>query len=536
MVNGGFGSELFTIYYLLFTDLHLLLPILPLDGCQLLRFLADVVKTAAVKERLLGDVVEVAVDQFLERGDRLIDSDVSAGVAGELLGNEVRLRKESLNLSSAAYELLVVVGKFVDTEDRDDVLQFLIALQSSLHASGDCVVLGSHDARVEVLGAGVQRVHGGIQALGCGCAVQIDVSVKVSERRCRSGVGRVVRRDVDRLHRRNRSLLGRSDALLKEAHFRSKGWLVADSAGHTTQKCRNLRTCLHESENVVDEDENVAAHFVAEILGHRKRGQSDSKSCSWRLVHLAEDHRRLVDNGLLGAVLIGELRVLHFQPKVVSFASSLSHAGKDGDAGCFNRDVSDELLNQNCFAQSRTAEESDLSTLVKGDHQVDDFQTGLQDLDLGRLLIELGGLAVDGHLANARAQRLAVIDGLAEKVEHTAEGLFADGNLNGGSGIDRVHAADESVGGGEGDRSDDVVSQVLGDFNDEVDAALLVPDGQSVVDLGQAVAAESAVDNGAEDLDDFASARHGFRVTSSGWVKRAGRPHARQILYLLAPN
>lgn len=63
-----------------------------LDSLKLLGFLHNVVQTTAVEERLLGNVVEVAIDDLLERADRLVDLNVSARGTGELLGNEVRLR------------------------------------------------------------------------------------------------------------------------------------------------------------------------------------------------------------------------------------------------------------------------------------------------------------------------------------------------------------------------------------------------------------------------------------------------------------
>ena len=60
--------------------------------------------------------------------------------------------------------------------------------------------------------------------------------VKVSERGGGSRVGEVVCGDVDRLHGRDGTVLGGSDALLQLAHFLGKGGLIADGGGHTPEK------------------------------------------------------------------------------------------------------------------------------------------------------------------------------------------------------------------------------------------------------------------------------------------------------------
>src|SRR4051812_15291936 len=54
---------------------------------------------ADVQERLLGQVVEVAVDQHLERLHGLVDRGGDALQAGEGLGHVHRLRQEALDLA-----------------------------------------------------------------------------------------------------------------------------------------------------------------------------------------------------------------------------------------------------------------------------------------------------------------------------------------------------------------------------------------------------------------------------------------------------
>ena len=59
---------------------------------------------------------------------------VLAGAAGERLGHEERLREEALDLAGALHGELVLVGELVDAEDRDDVLELLVALEDLLDA------------------------------------------------------------------------------------------------------------------------------------------------------------------------------------------------------------------------------------------------------------------------------------------------------------------------------------------------------------------------------------------------------------------
>jgi hypothetical protein len=51
-------------------------------------------------------------------------------------------------------------------------------------------------------------------------------------------------------------------------------------------------------------------------------------------------------------------------------------------------DVVDQLLDDDRLADTGATEDPDLATLLEGADQVDDLQAGLEDLDVGRLLVE----------------------------------------------------------------------------------------------------------------------------------------------------
>ena len=101
----------------------------------------DVVQTAAHEERLLGHVVVLAVGDLVERLDGLGDRDRRALEAGELLGDVGVLRQEPLDPAGPGDDDLVLLGQLVDTEDRDDVLQLLVALQDLLDPDRAVVVV-----------------------------------------------------------------------------------------------------------------------------------------------------------------------------------------------------------------------------------------------------------------------------------------------------------------------------------------------------------------------------------------------------------
>src|SRR5690606_4409588 len=83
--------------------------LLPRPLAQLVGLAAGVLGAADVEERLLGQVVQLAVDQRLERLHRLLDRREDAGQAGEGLGHEHGLRKEPLDLAGPGDRDLVLL-------------------------------------------------------------------------------------------------------------------------------------------------------------------------------------------------------------------------------------------------------------------------------------------------------------------------------------------------------------------------------------------------------------------------------------------
>ena len=105
----------------------------------------------------------------------------------------------------------------------------------------DVVVLLADDLRRERARRRRQRIDGRIDAELRDRALEHDRRVQVRERRRRRRIGQVVGRHVDRLERRDRSLLGGRDALLQHAHLRGERRLVADGARRAAEQRRDLR-------------------------------------------------------------------------------------------------------------------------------------------------------------------------------------------------------------------------------------------------------------------------------------------------------
>src|SRR5438128_10625932 len=80
---------------------------------HLLGLLDDVLDGAHEVEGLLGQVVELAVDDHLEAADGVGEGHVLAGDARELLGHVEGLAEELLDLARARHLDLLVLGELV---------------------------------------------------------------------------------------------------------------------------------------------------------------------------------------------------------------------------------------------------------------------------------------------------------------------------------------------------------------------------------------------------------------------------------------
>ncbi len=336
-----------------------------------------------------------------------------------------------------------------------------------------------------------QRVDGGIDTELRNLTREHGGGVEEAECCGGSGVGKVVGRHVDSLYRGNRTLLCRGDTFLEGTHLRGKCGLVAYGRGHTTQKSRHLGTCLGETEDVVDKEEDVLASaiLVAELLGDGKTGKSHTQTRARGLVHLSEHegclrlgHLLHVDIGKIPLTFLhafGEFLTVfhnaalnHLAQQVVAFAGTLAHTGKHRESVVAFGDIVDKLHDEHRLSYAGTAEQTDFATLGVGFEKVDDLDTGIENLGTDGEIVERGGRLMDG------AQRLAikfgqVVDGIAEHVEQASLHLVAGRHRDRTSEILHAYATLQTVGTFHSHTSHGVLADVLLDFQDEVGAIIL---------------------------------------------------------------
>ena len=165
----------------------------------------------------------------------------------------------------------------------------------------------------------VKRIDGRIDTELGDITREDDGRVEMRECIRGSGIGEIVRGDIDRLDGCDGSLARRGDTLLEDAHIRREGRLVSDGGWDTPKQGRYLRACLREAEDIINEEKDIALLDIAEVLRHRETRESDARTRSRGFVHLSEDHGGLVD----------DTRVLHLMVEVVSFAGTLTDSGHD---------------------------------------------------------------------------------------------------------------------------------------------------------------------------------------------------------------
>jgi hypothetical protein len=171
--------------------------------------------------------------------------------------------------------------------------------------------------------------------------------------------------------------------------------------------------------------------------------------------------------------------------------------------------VANELLDDDRLARAGAPEDRGLTAFEERADQVNDLHPGLEDLGGGGLIGERRRLAVD-RVAPFALHRALAVDGLADDIEHAAEGLLADRDGDGLAGVDGLHPAAQPVGALHRDRPDPVVAEMLLDLGDD-EVAVIALHREGVVDLRKLTLLEAHVQDRSDDLDYFAGLRSGLR-------------------------
>ena len=305
---------------------------------------------------------------------------------------------------------------------------------------------------------------------------------------------------MNRLHRSNRTALRRSDAFLQFADFSVEVRLVAHRRRHTTEERGNLRACLHETENVIDEEEHIEVFLVAEIFSDGESREAHAQTGARRLRHLAINERRA---RLFRVPGNNDATFGHFQPQVVSFARALSHAGEDGDTTVLHRDIVNEFHDENGLAHARAAEEANLAALQIGFDQIDHFNSRLEHFERRGLIFQRRGGPMN-LIMRIALNRPKLVHGLAKDVHHAAKRGAANRHGNSRAEVIRLHTSDHSFDGFHSDCADASFAKVLLHFRRHVEwlgkVVAFAGNAASVVDRGKMPLLELDVHHRSDDL------------------------------------
>lgn len=120
----------------------------------------------------------------------------------------------------------------------------------------------------------------------------------------------------------------------------------------------------------------------------------------------------------------------------------------------------DQLLNEHSLSDTGTSEETNLSTTSVRSQQVDNLDTGDEDLSGGGLLGELRGVGVDGGVLGG-LDGTTLVNGVTSDVHDTTKGTVTNGDLDGSTGVGGLGTSDETLGTVHGNAADDVLTQML---------------------------------------------------------------------------
>ncbi len=93
-----------------------------------------------------------------------------------------------------------------------------------------------------------------------------------------------------------------------------------------------------------------------DLRGHGQSGKGDALARARRLIHLAEDHGRIIE----------DVGLDQFRQKVVAFAGAFANAGKNRITTVARGDIVDQLFKHHRLADAGTTEEPQFATACEG--------------------------------------------------------------------------------------------------------------------------------------------------------------------------
>jgi peptide chain release factor 1 len=187
--------------------------------------------------------------------------------------------------------------------------------------------------------------------------------------------------------------------------------------------------------------------------------------------------------------------------QIVTLTSTLSDTSEDGITTVGLGDVVDELLNEDSLADTSTSEQTNFSSTSVWGEEIDDLDTGHENLSSGRLLSEWWSIGVDGS-TTISLDWATLINWVTSDVHDATKSLWADWDGDWTTSIVDAVATDETLSTIHSNATDDVLSQMLSNLKDELLAAIECLQG--VENGRKLLGIELHIDDGSDDLMDLA--------------------------------
>src|SRR5699024_12062588 len=124
-------------------------------------------------------------------------------------------------------------------------------------------------------------------------------------------------------------------------------------------------------------------------------------------------------------------RFFHVCNQVSARSGALTDAGGQRTTTVITGDPGDHFLNEYRLADAGADEQTDLAALNIRCQQIDDLNARLEHLGLGFKLIERGRASMNAPVfLGVELLAFIKVQALTHRVEHAAERLIANGNLN----------------------------------------------------------------------------------------------------------
>src|SRR5690606_4458345 len=177
-------------------------------------------------EVLFSDVVVFSFKDFPEAADSVCQLDVLSFDSRKLLRYVEVLGQEFLNTSGSIPRRFIFFRKFIQTKDRDHILEFLVSLQDLSDFIGNAVVFFTDDISFQSERVGVQRINRRVNTKGSQRTAQDDGCIQVGEGRRWSRISDVIGWDIHRLYGGDRSFLRCRNTFLQGRHVGCQRRLV----------------------------------------------------------------------------------------------------------------------------------------------------------------------------------------------------------------------------------------------------------------------------------------------------------------------